>query len=150
MKMFLRSAFGVALTALATAGSAQAAEKVTWNWAIYGPPRTVTDAFEHVAKVVKEKSGGNFTINLRYNEQLSDAKDVLDGLKVSAFQGAMVAYSYAPAKTPLQGVLDMPFLPIDNLVLQAKVQDQFQQWPPVKEELGPGFPNKIPAASPGR
>lgn len=128
--------FAMAATiAAASIDPAQAAEKVTWNWAIYGPPRTVTVAFEHVAKVVKEKSGGNFTINLRYNEQLSDAKDVLDGLKVSAFQGGMVAYSYAPAKTPLQGVLDMPFLPIDNLVLQAKVQDQFQQWPPVKEEL---------------
>ncbi len=129
-------AAGIAMTIGGAAlDPAQAAEKVTWNWAIYGPPRTVTVAFEHVAKVVKEKSGGNFTINLRYNEQLSDAKDVLDGLKVAAFQGAMVAYSYAPAKTPLQGVLDMPFLPIDNLVLQAKVQDQFQQWPPVKEEL---------------
>lgn len=126
---------GLVAAVIGSAPFAHAAEKVTWNWAIYGPPRTVTVAFEHIAKVAKEKTGGNFTINLRYNEQLSDAKDVLDGLKVGAFQGAMTAYSYAPAKTPLQGVLDMPFLPIGDLVVQAKVQDQFQQWPPVKEEL---------------
>src|SRR6185369_16522250 len=62
-----------------------------------------------------EKSGGNFVINLKYNEQLGEAKDFLDGLKVDSFQGAFVAYSYAPAKTP--------------------VQDAFQAWKPVADEL---------------
>ena len=85
--------------------------------------------------MAKEKSGGNFTINLKYNEQLGEAKDFLDGLKVDSYQGAFVAYSYAPAKTPLQGVLDMPFLPIDDLVASAKVQDGYQAWQPVADEL---------------
>jgi TRAP-type C4-dicarboxylate transport system substrate-binding protein len=119
----------------ALAASADAAEKVTWNWAIYGPPRAVTVCMEHLAKEAKEKSGGNFVINLKYNEQLSDAKDVLDGLKVDAFHGAMTAYSYAPAKTPIQGVLDMPFLPIADLVQQERVQDAFQAWKPAADEL---------------
>ena len=126
--------FGLALGVLA-AIPAEAADKVTWNWAIYGPPRSVSVHLEHLAKVAKEKSDGNFVINLKYNEQLSDAKDVLDGLKVDAFQGALVAYSYAPAKTPIQSVLDMPFLPIPGLVEQEKVQDAFQAWKPVQEEL---------------
>ena len=76
----------VALGVLA-AIPANAADKVTWNFALYGPPRAVTVTFEHLAKVAKEKSGGNFVINLKYNEQLSEAKDMLDGLKVDAFQG---------------------------------------------------------------
>jgi TRAP-type C4-dicarboxylate transport system substrate-binding protein len=117
------------------ANSAAAAEKVNWTWSLYGPPRAVTVCMEHLAKVAKEKSGGNFVINLKYNEQLGDAKDMLDGLKVDAFQAAFVAYSYAPAKTPIQGVLDMPFLPIGDLVTLEKVQDEFQQWKPVAEEL---------------
>jgi TRAP-type C4-dicarboxylate transport system substrate-binding protein len=114
---------------------AEAADKVTWNFALYGPPRAATVTFEHLAKVAKEKSGGNFVINLKYNEQLGEAKDFLDGLKVDSFQGAFVAYSYAPAKTPLQGVLDMPFLPIDDLVASGKVQDAYQAWKPVADEL---------------
>lgn len=126
---------GLVLAMSAAAPNVQAAEKVTWNWAIYGPPRAVTVSMEHLAKAAKEKSDGNFVINLRYAEQLSDAKDVLDGLQVSAFHGAMTAYSYAPAKTPLQGVLDMPFLPIPDLVSQEKVQDSFQAWKPAKDEL---------------
>jgi TRAP-type C4-dicarboxylate transport system substrate-binding protein len=115
---------------------AAAADKVTWTFSLYGPPRAATVTFEHLAKMAKEKSGGNFTINLKYNEQLGEAKDFLDGIKVDAYQGAFVAYSYAPAKTPLQGVLDMPFLPIDDLVASAKVQDGYQAWQPVADELG--------------
>jgi len=114
---------------------AGAADKVTWTFSLYGPPRAATVTFEHLAKVAKEKSGGNFIINLKYNEQLGEAKDMLDGLKVDAYQGAFVAYSYAPAKTPLQGVLDMPFLPIADLVASAKVQDAYQAWQPVADEL---------------
>ncbi len=120
---------------LSAAVPAIAADKVTWTWSLYGPPRAATVTFEHLAKVAKEKSGGNFIINLRYNEQLGEAKDFLDGIKVDSFQGAFVAYSYAPAKTPLQGVLDMPFLPIPDLVTQARVLDAYQAWKPVSDEL---------------
>lgn len=126
---------GLTIGLIANSAAATAAEKVTWNWSLYGPPRAVTVCMEHLAKVAKEKSGGNFVINLKYNEQLGDAKDMLDGLKIDAFQAAFVAYSYAPAKTPLQSVLDMPFLPMRDLVVQEKLQDEFQKWKPVAEEL---------------
>src|SRR6478736_1385597 len=130
--MLLSAGLGFGLLA---ALPADAADKVTWNFSLYGPPRAATVTFEHLAKVAKEKSGGNFIIHLKYNEQLGEAKDFLDGIKVDAYQGAFVAYSYAPAKTPLQGVLDMPFLPIDDLVASAKVQDAYQAWQPVADEL---------------
>ena len=135
MKRLLLLSIGFCFGFLTASTNVLAAEKVTWNWSLYGPPRAVTVCMEHLAKVAKEKSDGNFIINLRYNEQLGDARDMLDGLKVDAFQGAFVAYSYAPAKTPLQGVMDMPFLPIGNLELLEKVQDEFEQWKPVADEL---------------
>ena len=134
MKRTLLLFLGLACGVVAALPAA-AADKVTWTFSLYGPPRAATVTFEHLAKVAKDKSGGNFVINLKYNEQLGEAKDFLDGIKVDAYQGAFVAYSYAPAKTPLQGVLDMPFLPIPGLVEQEKVQDAFQAWKPVQEEL---------------
>ena len=121
--------------AMLAAMPSEANDKVTWTWSLYGPPRAATVTFEHLAKVAKEKSDGNFIINLKYNEQLGEAKDFLDGIKVNSFQGAFVAYSYAPAKTPLQGVLDMPFLPIPDLVSSERVQDAYQAWKPVADEL---------------
>ena len=133
-RTLIGTGLGFAAAGLA-APAVHANDKVNWTWSLYGPPRAVTVTFEHLAKVAKEKSNGNFIINLKYNEQLGEAKDFLDGLKVDAYQGAFVAYSYAPAKTPLQGVLDMPFLPIPDLVSSAKVQDNYQAWGPVAEEL---------------
>ena len=103
MKNFTRraaasTALGLAAAAMLPAPRlARAADKVTWTFSLYGPPRAATLTFEHLAKVAKEKSGGNFTINLRYNEQLGEAKDFLDGIKVDSYQGAFVAFSYAPA-----------------------------------------------------
>ena len=133
---FLSTGLGLGVAAaLPAPRPARAADKVTWTFSLYGPPRAATVTFENLAKVAKEKSGGNFIINLRYNEQLGEAKDFLDGIKVNSYQGAFVAYSYAPAKTPLQGVLDMPFLPIADIVASAKVQDTYQAWKPVAEEL---------------
>src|SRR5258706_3410210 len=101
MNRALLLSIGIGLGVIA-AVPVNAADKVTWTWSLYGPPRAVTVCMEHLAKVAKEKSGGNFIINLKYNEQLGEAKDFLDGVKVDAYQGAFVAYSYAPAKTPLQ------------------------------------------------
>jgi TRAP-type C4-dicarboxylate transport system substrate-binding protein len=133
--LLLSIGLGLGSLGFGLSAPANAADKVTWTWSLYGPPRAATVTFEHLAKVAKEKSGGNFIINLRYNEQLGEAKDFLDGIKVDSFQGAFVAYSYAPAKTPLQGVLDMPFLPIPDLVAQARVLDAYQAWKPVSDEL---------------
>ena len=68
---------GLGLAAAGTAASlgipaARADDKVTWNWNLYGPPRAVTVCMEHIAKVAKEKTNGNFIINLKYHEQLGD------------------------------------------------------------------------------
>ena len=79
MKKALLLSAGLGFSLLA-ALPADAADKVTWNFALYGPPRAATVTFEHLAKVAKEKSGGNFVINLKYNEQLGEAKDFLDGV----------------------------------------------------------------------
>ena len=128
----LMIAAGVAACLAAPVG---AAEKITWNIAIYGPPRAVTVGIEHIAKMVSEKSGGNFVWRLHYGETIADAKDVLDALKIDSIQGALTAYSYAPGKTPLQQVMDLPYLPIPTLDAQIKTQDAFQKHPPVKAEL---------------
>ena len=114
---------------------AAAAEKVTWNWAIYGPPRAVSSGIEHLAKTASEKTGGKFTIRLHYGESIVEAKNVLDAHKVGSIQGALTAFAYTPGKTPLQQVLDLPYLPIPDLDAQMKIYDAFQLNPTVQAEL---------------
>ena len=114
---------------------ADAADKVTWNWSLYGPPRAVTVTLEHLAKVAKEKSDGNFIINLKYNEQLGDAKDMLDGLKVDAFQGAIRRLFLRAGEDAAAGRARHA-VPADRRPGRtAKVQDAFQAWKPVADEL---------------
>ena len=83
MKRASLLSLGLAFAVL-SAAPAVGADKVTWTFSLYGPPRAATVTFEHLAKVAKEKSGGNFIINLKYNEQLGEAKDFLDGIKVDS------------------------------------------------------------------
>src|SRR5690606_24636389 len=125
---------GAAAVVALTAGAAHAAEKVVWNYAIYGPPRAITKQIEHVAKYVAEKSGGNFSLRLGYAESISPAKETLDSIKLGAIEGGLVAFGYAPGKAPLHLALDLPYLPIPNLVVQEKVMEDFNTWQPIIDE----------------
>ncbi|MSO76002.1 MAG: C4-dicarboxylate ABC transporter substrate-binding protein [Alphaproteobacteria bacterium] len=120
---------------LGPAAIAEAQEKIAWRIAIYGPPRAVTKGIEFMAKHVEEKTAGKFTLRLHYNEQLSDAKDHLDGIKVDSFQGSLTAFGYSPGKAPLNSVIDLPYLPMKGIDAIARVMEDFYQFPPAKEEL---------------
>src|SRR3546814_2931646 len=74
--------------------------------------RAYTSGIEAVAKYVEEKSDGNFTIKIHLGEAISPVKENLDGLRIGAFEAAQTCNSYSPGKTPLMGVLDLPFLPM--------------------------------------
>ena len=140
--MMIRTGAVAALAGAMLAGGAvcggtpaMAAEKVVWDWAIYGNPRAVTAGLEHFAKAAAEKSGGNFEIKLHYGESIAPAKEVLDSIKLGAIQGGLTAFGYAPGKTPLHNVLDLPYLPIPNLVVQERVMEAFYEFPPAQAEL---------------
>src|SRR3546814_15021679 len=80
------SAIAIAAGFAAFVPGAQAADEVTWDLAIYGPPRAYSAGMEYIAKTVAEKTNGNFTIKLHYGESVSPAKEVLDSLKIGAIQ----------------------------------------------------------------
>jgi TRAP-type C4-dicarboxylate transport system substrate-binding protein len=125
------AAAGVMLAGVA----AEAQERITWRVALFGPPRAVTRGVEYYAKLVEEKTGGKFIMRLHYNEQLSDAKDHLDGILAESFQVAHVPYNYAPGKTPLATALDMPFLPLATPQVIRRVTEDFYTFQPLIDEL---------------
>jgi len=117
------------------AGSANAAEKVVWNYAVYGPSRAVTKQIEYVAEYVAEKSGGNFEIKIGFAESIAPAKETLDSIRIGAVEGGMVAFGYAPGKAPLHLALDLPYLPIPDIDVLQKVMEDFNRWEPIEKEL---------------
>ena len=95
--------------------------KVTWRQALWGNRRAVTEGIESIVEKVKEATCGNFDIQLFYAEQLSKSREIPDAIKVGAVDGGQICASYYPAKMRALGVLDLPFLPVENLDVLKEV-----------------------------
>lgn len=126
----MRRMNGAAILAVAAAcafliSEAKAAERITWNISIFGNPRAVTAGIETIRDIAREKSGGNFELNLAYGETLSPAKENIDAVKIGAVEGAQYCQSYAPGKTPTWTVLDLPFLPLPTSESIVAVHEAF-------------------------
>lgn len=140
--MSLSKFVGTALCASAItifAMPAQAAEvdgpKVSWKLSTWGKPRAFTVGVENLAKMVSEKTDGNFTIQIFYGGALSKSRENLDGLKANAFEMAMFCNFYHPQKNPALMVLTMPFLPLSDWNKNVAVRDAVYKHPAVIGEL---------------
>jgi TRAP-type C4-dicarboxylate transport system substrate-binding protein len=138
-------AAGLAIAAFALGGAALApapaeaqnveGPKGFWKLSTWGNPRAFTVGVEHLAERLKEETGGNFELRIFYGEQLSKARENLDGLKVNAFEAAMFCNFYHPGKNPALMVMTMPFLPIDSFEDAARVRLGLYEHPILQEEM---------------
>jgi TRAP-type C4-dicarboxylate transport system substrate-binding protein len=123
---------------LQAAASAWASEVdgpiVKWRVATYPPPRASTTGIQTIADYVKEKTNGNFTIDIGYGT-FGDPKDFLDLFQIGAIQGALVQTAITGGKLPLYTVLDLPFLPLDNVEVQQAVHDAVNNDPAILKEF---------------
>ena len=78
------------------------------------PSPASTQAAESAARILKERTGGKFTLTLGYGEIFSKARENLDSLKIGAIEMAFFCNFYHPGKNPGLMVLTMPFLPIGD------------------------------------
>ncbi|WP_372921793.1 TRAP transporter substrate-binding protein DctP [Roseovarius sp.] len=109
--------------------------EVNWRFSTWGKRRPFTEGIEAVADHVSEQTGGNFTIDIAYGEQLSKARENLDGIAAGAFPMAMFCAAYHPGKHPSVMVLDLPFLPLPNLDATQAVHEAVYAHPQVREEF---------------
>ena len=133
----VRLACGVAAVAMVggVAMSASAADEVNWNFSTWGKPRAFTKGFESMRDYLAEKTGGNFKIKIHYGGAISPGKENLDGIKIGSHEAANFCTSYHPGKNPAGTVLDLPFLPMADLTVQAKVHEDFYGHPEWKKEM---------------
>ncbi|MCY3755020.1 MAG: TRAP transporter substrate-binding protein DctP [Alphaproteobacteria bacterium] len=133
----VRLACGVAAAAMVggVAMSASAADEVLWNFSAWGKPRAFTKGIDAMSEYLAEKSGGNFKLKIHYGEAISPSKENIDGIKIGSHEAAMMCTSYHPGKNPAGTVLDLPFLPISDLTVQAKVHEDFIGHPEFKKEM---------------
>jgi TRAP-type mannitol/chloroaromatic compound transport system substrate-binding protein len=125
----------IAGAAMLIAGPALAAEKVQWNYSMWGNPRAFTKGVEAAVEYIKEKSGGNFEITIHYGGTISPPKENLDNVSLGALEAGHLCTFYHPGKNPVGTVLDLPFLPVENIEQLIKVQDAFQNFDPWLKEM---------------
>ena len=117
--------------------SAQMVEgpKIKWRLSHWGKRRAFTESLEYISDELKKRTGGNFTLQIYYGEQLSKSKENLDGISVGAFEAANFCASYHPNKVRPLNVLDLPFLPITNFDVQWEVASTLFNHPAAEKAL---------------
>lgn len=107
---------------------------VEWNVSLWGKRRAFTEHVEKLAELVKEKTGGEFTLNISYGG-LSKNRENLDGISIGAFEMAQFCAGYHRDKNPSITVLELPFLGVSTLEDERKVSQAVYGHPAVQEDL---------------
>ena len=87
-----------------------APDVIKWNVALWGGERLWTLPLHDWAKDMEKRTNGRWQITLHYGSVLGPAKEQLDGIKVGLFEACQFCCSYAPGKTPLHSVHELPFI----------------------------------------
>lgn len=132
------SALSVSGWTVMDSGRVSAAEvqgpKVDWAMSLFGNPRPVHTAISVLADEVKAKTDGNFTIKLGWGSVLAQPAENIDGLKIGAFEAALIATNFHPGKAPTLTLPSLPFLPLSNLKVQKRVLTDFYKLPAVEAD----------------
>ena len=130
-------AMGAVLVVGASSAEAQNVDgpNLFWKISTWGNPRAFTAGLEHLAERVKEETGGKWQMRVFYGEQLSKAKENLDGLKANAFEAATFCNFYHPGKNPANMVTTMPFLPVKTWDDMARVRAGLYENDIIKDEM---------------
>ncbi len=129
-----KSIITAALSSVLALGISAEALAVEWNVSVWGKRRAFTEHVEKLAELVKEKTGGEFTLNISYGG-LSKNRENLDGISIGAFEMAQFCAGYHRDKNPTITVLELPFLGVNSLALERKVSEVLYQHPAVQKDL---------------
>ena len=133
MRRFALCALGIALawavTPSASFGQTIDGPTVEWRHSNWGKRRANTEGIEKINAILKERTGGKFTIKIGYGEMFSKDKENLDSIKLNAIEMADMCNFYHPGKNPAWMVFSLPFLPYVSLEASAEAADAMIKHP---------------------
>ena len=140
--------FSIGLLAGGTPDPAAASDQITWNISLWGGERDWTRPLHRWAEDMKNKTNGQWIIKLHYGAVLSPSKENIDGIKAGLFEGCQICGSYAPGKTPLNRVFELPFILPQEPEQISRMMAALWEHPAVLKELArwnavPLFPAAI-------
>jgi len=117
MALVLVLSFMVMFTAVGTTAPTPGATKpIKWIISFWGGPGSrVWPIHPWWVEEMEKRSGGRFTADVKFGAVLAPAKEKLDGIKARMYEAAHFAPLYAPGKTPLATIFELPLLAPSNL-----------------------------------
>ncbi len=139
MRMLVLAGASFALAISGTADSARAqvidGPAVEWRHSNWGKRRANTEGIEKIAAILKERTGGKFTIKIGYGEMFSKDKENLDSIKLNAIEMADVCNFYHPGKNPAWMVFSLPFLPFGEIEQHAAAANVMMKHPALLADM---------------
>jgi len=136
MKSVTRAALlGLMLTSTAVSAQTVEGPEVNWSFSMWGNPRALSAGMEAIADEVRERTGGNFDIEIFYGGQLSGSRENLDGIQLNAFEGAAICNFYHPGKNPAWMVFSLPFLPLGDPAVDQYVRSKLFEHPAIVADM---------------
>ena len=139
MRRLVLAGASIALAISGFAGISQAqvvdGPAVEWRHSNWGKRRANTEGIEKIAAILKERTGGKFTIKIGYGEMFSKDKENLDSIKLNAIEMADVCNFYHPGKNPAWMVYSLPFLPLGELEQHAAAANAMMKHPALLADM---------------
>jgi TRAP-type C4-dicarboxylate transport system substrate-binding protein len=108
---------------------------IKWTVALWGGERDWTRPLHYWAKDMAERTNGRWQIELSYGSVLSPSKEHLDGIKGGLFEACQFCASYAPGKTPLITVFELPFILPHDAEKISQLMAALYEHPAIRKEL---------------
>ena len=121
---------------LAVPPKAISAQKVVnWNISVWGGKRAATVPLHDFVADMEKKTNGLWKIKIHYGAVLAPPKEQLDGIRAGMFEGAYFAPVYAPGKTYLHTVAELPFISPSKNKDISQIIIELWKHPAIKKEL---------------
>jgi TRAP-type C4-dicarboxylate transport system substrate-binding protein len=111
------------------------AEKVVWNFNMWGGRRAFTEGLEAMKIELENIGKGDFELIIHYGDALGPRKQNPENIKIGAMEAGQICVGYYPNKFPLYSVMELPFLLPRNLEARAKVEMAVHAHPAMVAEL---------------
>ncbi|WP_323766987.1 TRAP transporter substrate-binding protein DctP [Marinovum sp.] len=125
----------IAASLLLAGATSAAAQDVRWQASTWGTPRAATAGAEAWAEEIARRTDGAFQISIHYGGELSAPRNNLDNLQLGAFEVANYCGGFHPGKHPASMVVELPFLPFEDLANQRAAHEAVYSHPTVEAEL---------------
>jgi TRAP-type C4-dicarboxylate transport system substrate-binding protein len=135
MTAFATIVLGTGLLFAAGASAPAAADKMVWNFNVWGGKRAFTTGIETIKTIFEDEGGGTFELRINYGDALGPRQKTPESIKVNAFEAGQMCVGYYPNKFPLLSVMELPFLLPRDLRARANIEMDVLAHPIIVEEM---------------